>query len=92
MGTESTDLLFSVKDNKTLKTGHRTRYWCSQDEAHKKKAKPSQQPDVKHCEYVGMKQYNCQSQLSITHQEKKAGSPYIVINLQHCWMVKTTGK
>jgi hypothetical protein len=76
-------MVFSVKDNKTLKTGHRTRYWCSQDEAHKKKSKPSQKPDAKHRDYMGMKRYNCQSRLSITYWEKKAGSPYIVINLQH---------
>ncbi|KAJ6558978.1 hypothetical protein B0H10DRAFT_2369275 [Mycena sp. CBHHK59/15] len=30
---------FTVKDHRKLKSGHRTRFWCSQDEARKKKSK-----------------------------------------------------
>ncbi|KAJ6632303.1 hypothetical protein B0H10DRAFT_1937952 [Mycena sp. CBHHK59/15] len=37
---------FTVKDHQKLKTGHRARFWCSQDEARKKKSKSSQSPDV----------------------------------------------
>ncbi|KAF8218418.1 hypothetical protein L208DRAFT_1383291, partial [Tricholoma matsutake] len=48
---------FIVKDNKVLKTSHRSHFWRSQDEAHKKKAKPSEKPGVKHRDHVGMKQY-----------------------------------
>ncbi|KAJ3791792.1 hypothetical protein GGU11DRAFT_694249, partial [Lentinula aff. detonsa] len=37
----------SVKNHKVLKTGHYTRFWCSQDEARKKKPKKSQDPNMK---------------------------------------------
>lgn len=47
-----------VKDNKTTKTGHRTRFWCSQDAGRKKKAKLSLNPDAKHRDYLGMKRYH----------------------------------
>jgi len=67
----------SVKDNKTLKTGRRTRFWCSRDER-KKKAKPSQKPSAKFRDYVGMKRYLCKSKLTITYRKKKAGQPYLI--------------
>jgi hypothetical protein len=63
----------SVKKNKTLKSGHRTRLWCSQDTAHKKKAKPSQNPNAKHRDNVGMKRYPCESRLLITCRQNKTG-------------------
>ncbi|KIJ91837.1 hypothetical protein K443DRAFT_126119 [Laccaria amethystina LaAM-08-1] len=49
------------QQKKTLKTGHRTHYWCSQDEAQNKKPKPSQKPDAKQRDYMGMKRYNFQN-------------------------------
>ncbi|TFK60517.1 hypothetical protein BDN72DRAFT_939826 [Pluteus cervinus] len=74
---------FTVKDHNTLKSGHTARFWCSQDEDRKKKPKPSQKPDVKHRDYVGMKRYHCQSHLSITYREKEGSYPYLVVNLGH---------
>ncbi|KAF8528382.1 hypothetical protein BU17DRAFT_61055 [Hysterangium stoloniferum] len=56
---------FTVKDNKKLKCGHRTRFWCSQDEAHKK-WKSSTDPNIKNCENPGMKQFPCHSKLGIS--------------------------
>ncbi|KAJ7823770.1 hypothetical protein B0H13DRAFT_2375888 [Mycena leptocephala] len=38
---------WTVKDHRKLKSGHRTRFWCSQDEARKKKSKASQNPDIR---------------------------------------------
>ncbi|KAJ6571057.1 hypothetical protein B0H19DRAFT_987718 [Mycena capillaripes] len=38
---------FTVKDHKKLQNGHRTRFWCSQDEARKKRSKASQNPDIR---------------------------------------------
>ncbi|KAJ7342562.1 hypothetical protein DFH08DRAFT_1012256 [Mycena albidolilacea] len=38
---------FTVKDHRPLKSGHRTRYWCSQDEGRKKKSKASQNPAIR---------------------------------------------
>ncbi|KAJ6609912.1 hypothetical protein B0H10DRAFT_2225449 [Mycena sp. CBHHK59/15] len=37
---------FTIKLHRTLKNGHRTHYYCSQDEARKKKSKASQNPDI----------------------------------------------
>jgi hypothetical protein len=74
---------FSVKDNKLLKTGHRTRLWCNQDEARKQKARPSERLGVKHRDYIGMRRYPCRSRLSVTYREQKCGSPYVIISLRH---------
>ncbi|KAI9439429.1 hypothetical protein F5148DRAFT_1278386 [Russula earlei] len=55
----------------------------SQDEAHKKKAKPSCKPGVKHLDHIRMKRYPCQSHLVITCIQKKAGPLHVMIILQH---------
>jgi hypothetical protein len=55
-----------VHDNKELVTGFRTKYWCSQDEEQKKKAKPSQKPDAKHRDNLGMTRFKCGSRLTIS--------------------------
>lgn len=57
---------FSVKLHRALKSGHRTHYHCSQDEAKKKKSKASQNPDIRNRDTVGMKRYSCGSKLSIS--------------------------
>ncbi|KAJ7901375.1 hypothetical protein B0H13DRAFT_1883053 [Mycena leptocephala] len=56
----------SVKDHKKLKSGHRTWFWCSQDEVHKKKSKASQNPDICDRNNVSMTRYPCESKLSIS--------------------------
>lgn len=73
----------SVKDNKQLKSGHRARFWCSQDEDHKKKSKGSDNPDTKNRDNVGMKRYPCKSRLTITCRETKTGSSHITMKLHH---------
>ncbi|KAJ6552666.1 hypothetical protein DFH09DRAFT_829558, partial [Mycena vulgaris] len=57
---------FTVKDHRKLKSAHRTRFWCSQDEARKKKTKSAQNPDVRNRDNVGMKRYPCESKLAIS--------------------------
>ncbi|KAJ7789309.1 hypothetical protein B0H14DRAFT_2944863 [Mycena olivaceomarginata] len=57
---------FTVKDHRVLKSGHRTRFYCSQDQARKKKSKASQDPDVRNRDNVGMKRYPCSSKLVIS--------------------------
>ncbi|KAJ7065481.1 hypothetical protein C8F01DRAFT_1249044 [Mycena amicta] len=47
-------LRWTVHDNKKLKTGHSTRYWCSQDEARKKAPKPSTRPGAQPRKTPGM--------------------------------------
>ena len=58
--------LCRVKDNKKLKYSHRTCFWCSQDEGHKKKSKCSTDPNVKNRENPGMKRFTCHSKLGIS--------------------------
>ncbi|KAJ7774147.1 hypothetical protein DFH07DRAFT_988137 [Mycena maculata] len=57
---------FTVKDHRELKSGHRARFWCSQDEAHKKKSKASDDPDIRNRDTVGMKRYPCGSKMTIS--------------------------
>ncbi|KAJ6626462.1 hypothetical protein B0H10DRAFT_1998466, partial [Mycena sp. CBHHK59/15] len=57
VATEIWKISRSVKDHRKLKSGHRTCFWCSQDEAWKKKSKSSQNPDVSNRDNVGMKRY-----------------------------------
>ncbi|KAJ6599395.1 hypothetical protein B0H10DRAFT_2323117 [Mycena sp. CBHHK59/15] len=57
---------FTVKDHRKHKNGHQTRYYCSQDEARKKKSKASQNPDIRNRDNVGMKRYPCGSSLRIS--------------------------
>ncbi|KAJ7208035.1 hypothetical protein GGX14DRAFT_567335 [Mycena pura] len=48
---------FTVHDHWALKRGHRTRFFCSQDESSKKVSKPSQNPDAKWCETPGVTRF-----------------------------------
>ena len=57
----------SVKDHKSLKMGHRTCLWCSQDISRKKKSKPSENPSVVHRDHVSMNRYKCQSCLIVLY-------------------------
>ncbi|EIM83537.1 uncharacterized protein STEHIDRAFT_160117 [Stereum hirsutum FP-91666 SS1] len=60
---------FTVHDHETLPTGHKTRFWCSQDRARKKKPKKAKdsEPDVKRRDSTeGMQRFDCASRLSIT--------------------------
>ncbi|KAJ7871041.1 hypothetical protein B0H13DRAFT_2061264 [Mycena leptocephala] len=57
----------SVKDHKKLKGGHRTRFWCSQDEARKKKSKASQDPGIRNRDNVGMKRFPVQIKHAAKH-------------------------
>ncbi|KAJ6617161.1 hypothetical protein B0H10DRAFT_1948543 [Mycena sp. CBHHK59/15] len=75
----------SVKDHKKLASGHRTRFWCSQDEARKKKSKASQNPDVCNRDNVGMKRYACGSKLTISCRTGKNDDEqlYVTVVLKH---------
>jgi hypothetical protein len=78
--------LYRVHDNKILKTGYKTKYWCSQDASHKKKSKKSTNPDAKQRETVGMKRFDCHSSLIIScHSggDSAALDRTLYINLRH---------
>ena len=55
-----------VKENKALTTGHKTRYWCCQDQNRKQKSRPSQREGAKHRDTLGMHRYECKSRLNIS--------------------------
>ncbi|KAJ7654535.1 hypothetical protein DFH06DRAFT_1092784 [Mycena polygramma] len=75
---------FTVKDHKKTKTGHQTRFYCSQDEARKKKSKASQDPDIRNRDNVGMKRYACASKLSINCRVgKEDGELTVTVQLKH---------
>ena len=80
---KKTDEFDSVHDNHPLKGGHTTWFWCSQDKAWKKAPKPSEKPNTKHCNHVGMKWYPCQSTLLVKYKRNKNGMQDIFIWLQH---------
>ncbi|KAJ7148918.1 hypothetical protein C8R46DRAFT_964934, partial [Mycena filopes] len=77
---------FTVRDHKELKNGHRTRLWCSQDEARKKKSKSSNNPDIRNRDTVGMKRYRCGSFLSVRCQggDEEDAALTITVKLKHC--------
>ena len=76
----------SMKDNQLLKNGHKTRYWCSQDEARKQKARPCQREGAKHRNTLGMRRYGCKSKLNIscrTNPKREENTYRVTIWLEH---------
>ncbi|KAJ7143889.1 hypothetical protein C8R44DRAFT_141341 [Mycena epipterygia] len=73
---------FTVKDHRELKSGHRTRFWCSQDEARKKKSKASTNPDIRNRDNVGMKRYPCKSKLAISCRTAKDDDSRLRVTVQ----------
>lgn len=74
--------LSSVHDHIKLEHGHKTRLWCSQDEARKKKSKASDDPNVKNRDVVGMTRYACKSSLTVTCKAIGAENE-VSISLKH---------
>jgi len=60
--------------------------WCSQDDSQKKKVKPKEGPDMKHCDTIGMTRYGFQSKLIVSCATRGAvstGSWTITVRLHH---------
>ena len=57
-----------LKDHYSLETGHKTRYWCCQDENRRKQPRPSQREGVIHRDTLGMHRYDCRSKLVISYR------------------------
>ncbi|KAJ7721079.1 hypothetical protein DFH07DRAFT_691115, partial [Mycena maculata] len=75
---------FTMKDHRELKSGHRARFWCSQDEAHKKKSKASDDPDIRNRDTVGMKRYPCGSKMTIScRTSKEENKLTVAVQLHH---------
>lgn len=82
--TTLTHYYHRVKDNPKIKTGHKTRLWCCQDECRKKKAKPSQNPDVTLRDNVGIQRFNCRSKLIVTCvRGPSPGTRVVTIRMEH---------
>ena len=60
--------IISVKENRPLETGLKTRYWCCQDENRRKKPCPSQKEGVKHRDTLGMHCYDCKGRLNVSYR------------------------
>ena len=60
-----------VKDHQMLDTGHKTQYWCCQDENQMQKHQPSQKEGVIHRDTIEMHHYDCKSKLNIAYQTTK---------------------
>ncbi|KAJ6606863.1 hypothetical protein B0H10DRAFT_578507 [Mycena sp. CBHHK59/15] len=78
---------FTVKDHRKRKNGHQTCYYCSQDEARKKKSKASQNPDICNRDNVSMKRYPCGSSLRISctpaKDEEEDDQLMVEVKLKH---------
>ncbi|KAF7966149.1 hypothetical protein HWV62_39928 [Athelia sp. TMB] len=73
---------FTVKDHPKIKSGHKTRLWCCQDEGRKKKRKPRKGVNIKHRDHVGMTRFPCRSQLIVTCARADGGNR-VTIRLRH---------
>ncbi|KAF7300749.1 SWIM-type domain-containing protein [Mycena kentingensis (nom. inval.)] len=84
----ATGYRWTVHRNLKLVSGHKTEFWCSQDDKRKKKSKPSTKPGVKHRETPGMERFPCRSRLVIACHSwgvADADEHTIFINLRHCF-------
>lgn len=70
-----------------MTTGHKTRYWCSQDIDRKAKSKPSERAGAKHRDNVGMTRFPCKSSLVIVCKRANPRSldakQLVTIRLKH---------
>jgi hypothetical protein len=58
------------------------RFWCSQDEARKKKSKASQNPDIRNRDNVGVKKFPCRSKLGISCRTSADNDEQLVVTVQ----------
>ena len=78
--------IIRIRDHYPLETGHKTRYWCCQDQDRKQKSRPSQREGAIHRDTLGMHRYNCKSNLNIscrTNPRSKEKTYTITIWLEH---------
>ncbi|KAF7366599.1 SWIM-type domain-containing protein [Mycena sanguinolenta] len=79
---KTTGYRFTVANNRELKSGHRTRLWCCQDEGRKKKSKASHDPDIRNRDYVGMKRFPCKSKLAISCRTSRDDDDELVVTVE----------
>jgi len=64
--TPRADTAVRIHDYTPVKNGITRRFWCCQDLARRKKAQPSTKDGVQRCKTLGLKRFECQSELLIT--------------------------
>ncbi|TEB27091.1 hypothetical protein FA13DRAFT_976453 [Coprinellus micaceus] len=88
----TTGYRFTVKDHPRINNGHKTRFWCSQDDAHKNKAKGARaalgdvpKPRVTSSgDPMAKTRYPCRSRLLISSRDSdRPGIRIITIRLAH---------
>ncbi|KAG6916217.1 hypothetical protein DXG01_007847 [Tephrocybe rancida] len=83
---KTTGYRFTVKDHPRAKDGHKTRLWCSQDEAHKNKpSKASHAPRITSDGLVLAKtRYACRSGLLISSRDdSEPNVSHVVVRMHH---------
>ena len=83
----------SVKDHPQVTNGHKTRFWCSQDEAHRSKSSRAARKAQGSCyaprvtsggEIMAKARYPCRSRLLISSRDSdKAGMRIITVRMHH---------
>ena len=76
------------KEHLLLTTGHKTWFWCYQDQSRKSKAIPSQREGAVHRDTLRMHCYDCQSQLNILYRANLRSEETYTISVwleHHIW-------
>ena len=67
-----------------MKNGYKTRLWCCQDQARKKKTHLSTNPDAKRRDNVGMQRFPCKSSLMVSSKASHVpGMRLVMIKMHH---------
>ncbi|KAF5341794.1 hypothetical protein D9611_001377 [Ephemerocybe angulata] len=87
---KTTGYRFTVKDHPRVNNGHKTRFWCSQDEAHRNKFKGARAGDIpkprltSSGDAMAKTRYPCRSRLLISSRDSgAAGKRVITIRIAH---------
>ncbi|KAJ7173948.1 hypothetical protein C8R43DRAFT_976713 [Mycena crocata] len=82
---KATGYRFTVKDHPPTERGHKTRLWCSQDEARRSKHRGTGEvPRVsKQGELFAKKRFNCRSRLMISCIPEGVGARRVTVRMHH---------
>lgn len=88
IGSAKLTVLCRVKDHPKIKDGHKTRLWCSQDDAHKHRAKARQLQDNQFqlngsVELPSKARYPCRSRLLISSRNTDEGDMRLITVRMH---------
>ncbi|OBZ78537.1 hypothetical protein A0H81_00404 [Grifola frondosa] len=72
---------FTVHDHEKLKTGHKIRLWCSQDEAHRKAYRTNRNSGPMHRDNPGMHRFCCNSKLLVTCKTAASAENQLLVSI-----------